>query len=88
MPDPGKLQALRDAGFKVVPTCATCVSFLPGSRPGWGRCSAISHDHAKHGPQKQTGVPINGCCPGYMRSNADLADHVGSYIEFYEEDDK
>jgi hypothetical protein len=85
MPDENKLQALRDADFKVQPTCSTCVCFKRGYRAAWGHCSAIGHEHAKHGERPKTGVPVNGWCPHYELSFEDLEDHVQSYIEFYEE---
>ena len=86
MPDENKLNALKTAGFKIVPTCATCVHFSRGSRAAWGYCSAIAHDHAKHGSQPRTGVPNNGYCPQYELSAPDLHDWVQSYAQFYESD--
>jgi hypothetical protein len=84
MPDPNKFQALRDAGFKIVPTCSTCICFRRGYRAAWGHCSAISHEHAKHGERPKTGVPNNGWCPKFELSREDLEDHVDSYVEFYD----
>jgi len=85
MPDPNKLRALRDAGFKIVPTCATCVFYRRGSRAAWGRCTAIAHDHEKHGSRSETGVPDNGLCPRYELNETELYDWAQSYRAFYEE---
>ena len=86
MPDANKMKALKLAGFKVVPTCSTCVCFTRGNRAAWGHCSAIGHEHAKHGELPKTGVPVNGWCPKYELSAEDLEDHVQSYVEFFEPD--
>lgn len=86
MPDEQKIGALHDAGFRVVPTCATCEHFTRGSRAGWGHCAAISHDHGKHGARSSTGVPVNGWCPKYSVSEKELTDHVGDYTRFFQPD--
>ncbi len=87
MPDPNKMKALKLAGFKVVPTCATCVCYKRrGHSATWGHCSVIQHDHEKHSETSaKTGVPSNGWCHQYELSWDDLEDRVDSYIEFYEE---
>jgi hypothetical protein len=86
MPDPNKMKALKLAGFKIVPTCATCVCFKRAHRNSWGHCSAIRHDHEKHNEKNsKTGVPLNGWCPYYELSWEDLEDKAGSYVEFYED---
>lgn len=86
MPDENKMDALYDLGFRVVPTCSTCTHFTRGARAGWGHCSAITHQHAKHGKRLQTGVPINGWCPSYTLSEEELQDHVQSYAKFFQPD--
>lgn len=86
MPDENKFGALWEARFRVVPTCSTCQHFTRGSRAGWGKCQAISHDHGKHGEQDSTGVPTIGWCPGYELAEQELTDHVGSYTRFFQPD--
>jgi len=86
MPDPNKFQALRNAGFRVVPSCATCVCRKKTRRPGWGLCSALTYEHERHSGTKQMGVPDNGWCSHYELSQADLEDQVESYAEFFEPD--
>lgn len=83
MPDEQKFGALWEAGFRVVPTCATCLHFTRGTRPGWGKCQKIPHDHGKHGEQASTGVPTNGWCPGYELAKQELTDQVGSYERLF-----
>jgi hypothetical protein len=86
VPDSNKLGALHDAGFRVVPTCSTCEHFTRGSRAGWGHCSAIPHDHKKHGARDTTGTPTIGWCPRYNCSETELNDHVGNYVRFFQPD--
>lgn len=87
MPDENKLQALRDHGFKIVPTCGTCIHFKPGSRSGWGHCKAISHTHQKHtGKDKPTGVPTNGYCDSYELEFKLLSPWVQSYAVFFHDE--
>ena len=88
MPDPNKMDALQVAGFRVVPTCLTCVCFRRSNRRAiWGLCSAIRYDHEKHNEKdRKTGVPNNGWCPQYELSPEDLEDQVESYTRFFEPD--
>ena len=65
MPDLNKMKALKQAGFKVVPTCSTCVNFRCETQVrysgggSWGRCSAIAYCHGKHGGPPPEGVSIH-----------------------------
>ena len=87
MPDENKLQALREFGFKLVPTCGTCIHFRPGSRSTWGHCRAITHDHQKHtGEAKLTGVPTNGYCNSYELQMDLLAPWAQSYTQFFHDE--
>lgn len=82
MPDPAKLEALRSAGARVVPTCETCATWTPApdSRSGWGRCPVILYEHAKHGGS-EAGMPRNGQCPQHEVDFPRLVGLVGDYLD-------
>jgi hypothetical protein len=75
VPDPNKLQALADAGFKIRACCAICVhaNFKPGS--DWGACNLIPYKHLKHtAEQKSVSIHKSGYCDGYEADPTKLAD--------------
>lgn len=86
MPDPNKLQALRESGFKVRPNCSYCRFFRIGNRPSWGTCEKIPYEHQKHsGPARHASVPATGVCPAVKVIQEAVESHLGSHAEFFEE---
>jgi len=84
MPDPNKLEVLREARFRVLPTCRTCISFLPGSCSNWGTCRRLTYDHGKHtGEDRHPSVPPNGWCMGYATTDSHLS-WLGAHNEFFD----
>ena len=81
MPDSNKHAALAADGFKIQPTCSTCVHWSssprkpplvgapprskPEKRRGWGRCAVKPYQHEKHTEEKKAGTPAIGYCHRY-----------------------
>lgn len=61
MPDPNKLQVLREHDYVIMAGCGECQHgrFAPGSN--FGQCVKIQYDHAKHG-QRNLSVHRSGRC--------------------------
>lgn len=74
MPDPNKLEALANRGYKIAETCGTCIhgSFIDGR--DWGLCRKISYQHQKHNGTKNVSIHVSGCCPQFQLSPATEAD--------------
>ncbi len=81
MPDSNKHAVLAADGFRIQPTCSTCVHWSvplrkppmagapprprPEKRPGWGYCAVKPYQHAKHTDEKKAGTPAIGWCQRY-----------------------
>ncbi|HET99717.1 hypothetical protein LCGC14_0274260 [marine sediment metagenome] len=80
MPDPNKHAALADSGFKIQPTCSTCVHWCPQSiapECRWGGCALKPYHHAKHSEEKKVGTPSIGWCPDYGQDLRSVCFEVG-----------
>ena len=87
MPDPNKLQALRDANFRVLPTCAYCRFWHGQHSTGWGSCPQIPYQHGKHtGDERMASTPDNGWCPKYEADRAFLDGRLKAHLEFFDEE--
>ncbi len=85
MPDENKLQALRDSGFSVQPSCMLCEHFT--ARPGmlWGNCEVTTCDHLKHSEKgKAASVPSCGSCPSFIRRENGL--NLRGHEEFWRDE--
>ncbi len=73
MPDPNKLQVLREAGYTLALGCGECASgrFVPGA--SFGSCRAHVYTHAKHG-LRDLSVHRAGRCPQFQANEKKLAD--------------
>lgn len=65
--DRNKLEALREAGYRIPVTCGLCRHgvFPPGGR--WGECARIRYQHRKHANPaegRMASVFVGGTCPG------------------------
>ena len=84
MPDANKLQALRSAKFRVLPTCATCLYWHGHRSSRWGACAAIPYQHGKHtGDERMASTPENGWCLRY-EATSDIGDQLGAHMEFFD----
>jgi hypothetical protein len=90
MPDPNKHAALAARGFKIQPTCSTCVHWGP-TNPPWGKCPVIRHVHEKHTADEDgdpTGTPDIGHCNFYKADARSLELAVGAdYVARYSDAD-
>lgn len=90
MPDPFKLQALREAGLRIPLTCSRCVHWRPGTvmrgtndRPSaWGNCKRIIFQHSKHTNPLEAGTPYDATCPNAETSPELLAELSEAHLEF------
>lgn len=82
MPDPNKLEVLRDALYVLRPGCGECQQgrFAPGA--SFGQCAAQIYEHAKHGVRKLS-VHRAGRCPRFSMNAKKRADIERSgFMEF------
>jgi len=83
MPDPNKHKALKMEGFRIQPTCSTCVHWTEERVANWGYCGLIFYEHRKHG-QRQAGTPDVGWCRKYTPDAKSMPLRVGQdYVERY-----
>jgi len=79
--DANKVEALREAGYRIREACALCHSFQPGVKtPLWGTCSAWQYTHGKHtGKARSASVVACGWCSAFSRDDRAIARHLGDY---------
>ena len=90
MPDTAKLRALRDANFRVLPTCVSC-RYWHGKRDArgerWGACPMIPYQHGKHtGDERMASTPDIGWCLKYEADSEYLGRRLAAHIEFFDEE--
>jgi hypothetical protein len=84
MPDPNKLAALAAAGFKLLPTCGTCIHWESSATSGWGTCAKIEYVHLKHQAKRLAGVPADGACPSHQaRLESVVSARANGYDRFW-----
>lgn len=87
MPDPNKLEALKNADYKIVPTCGTCVHMQSQRNSKWGTCEEITYSHGKHtGEPRNASVHASGCCFRYVANLSDQADLIKSGFDQFREE--
>lgn len=89
MPDPNKLEALRAAKFRVLPTCVSC-RYWHGKRRGalarWGACPMIPYQHSKHTDERMASTPDIGWCSKYEADREYLGGRLAAHMEFFDEE--
>lgn len=87
--DANKIEKLKEAGYRVSPCCALCVSFRLGVKsPLWGTCSGHLYSHGKHtGGHRECSVLACGSCPSFNVDDAKVMAVLGSYGCLLEEFD-
>lgn len=87
MPDPNKLERLREISYRVQPSCFTCKQgrFVPGSN--FGTCQLFDYEHRKHiGERRKLSVHVTGRCWEFKFNEKKKADLERSgFLEFVEE---
>lgn len=80
MPDENKLSMMKEVGYEIVDSCATC-SFGPMQTAyanGWGQCMNLMYTHGKHKAKMQMPAHIAFKCSEHRR--APWVDHnLGFY---------
>lgn len=80
--DANKLKKLKEIGFTLKRTCATCEYFNKG-QDQFGTCRKHSYFHLKHQDFRELSVHSLGFCPDWKVS--EYVDPVGlTWHEFYE----
>ena len=90
MPDENKFRALRTAGFRIVPTCASCAYFnrtddrSRGDPLAWGTCRLVRYEHAKHsGSIREASVRADGQCHSHAATSRAAEDlRASGFTEF------
>lgn len=87
MPDPNKLEGLREIAYRVQPSCFTCKQgiFIPGSN--FGSCKLFYYEHRKHaGKPRPLSIHVTGRCSSFKFNEKKKADLERSgFLEFVEE---
>lgn len=83
--DANKATVLREVGYTIRGSCATCVHGQFRGSP-WGTCAALQYDHLKHAEStRQLSIHVLGRCEtGYTPDPKKLAD-LGKFQEFLKE---
>lgn len=69
MPDDNKFAKLREVGYRIPATCATCIHGQFPGNTAWGTCALHRYFHKKHAnPESGRGVSIraDGTCPNHQ----------------------
>lgn len=83
--DPTKLKVLREAGYKISPSCGICIHFRPGtSGDRWGTCAVHEYRHETHsGPPRKMSCNVLGrCTTRFFLDVSKARDLFGSFDAF------
>ena len=84
MPSPNKLRVLREAGYRVRPSCLRCRHFVQGGNL-WGSCLVNMYEHEKHTAHPRlASVTQDGLCDKF-EAEAGFPDTLGAHSEFVTE---
>ena len=69
--DANKLKVLQDIGYRILPTCGTCVHRHISPGQSWGTCVRYTYQHQKHtGKPRQLSVYVGGGCQAHEYDEA------------------